>query len=363
MKRERLNRTPDKAFHPCKLMLDSGAFTVYQQGSTIDLKAYIRFIQEHHDILDSYVSLDVIPGEFGKKVTKEQREAAAKASWKNTQRMRKEGLEPIPVYHYGERHYWLDKMIGEGYKTIGLGGFARLNRKLKRGFLDEVFCYLCGPRPFTDVRFHGFGVTSPWLVQNYPWASVDSVSWMLHSGFGTILVPRLRDGRWDYDVEPHRVNMAERKPGCKPSKATINGKHFNAYGPEHKRHIQRYLDEQGIPLPDVQNNYLCRAILNVRWFHRFGQAHVIKPYIRGGASLFASKGLVGADNPPNPFKFIFSMTSGEHYTQILNYERCDYRLLSYHRIVVDANVDLQHFVSHGFPSQSMTGDELRSYYE
>jgi hypothetical protein len=73
-------------------MLDSGAYSAWRQRFVIDLDEYIAFIQNNLDYLDSYVNLDVIPGEFGRKPTSVEVEESAKQGYSNLKKMENHGL-------------------------------------------------------------------------------------------------------------------------------------------------------------------------------------------------------------------------------------------------------------------------------
>src|SRR5580692_1929900 len=85
------------------LMLDSGAFSAWKRGISINLAEYIAYIKKHEHLLASYVCLDQIPGKPGVKRTQAEVDDAAAQSYKNQQTMKKAGLTPIPVFHQGER--------------------------------------------------------------------------------------------------------------------------------------------------------------------------------------------------------------------------------------------------------------------
>src|SRR4051812_41933140 len=123
------------------MTIDSGAYSAFRQQEPISVKAYGRWLLEHQHEVSGYINLDVIPGTPNATPTANDVEEAAAAGWKNLLHLRKLGLNPIPVYHKGERRYWLEKMLGEGCIYIGLGGVANAGDKARRPWLDEVFHY------------------------------------------------------------------------------------------------------------------------------------------------------------------------------------------------------------------------------
>ena len=107
------NRKPSKnmlnlirSYEDTEIMLDSGAFSVWNMGKTIDIYKYIEFIKENN--IEIYFNLDVIGDVEGTK--------------KNQKIMEDNGLKPIPVFHYGEPFEYLDWLVKQGYTYIGIGG-------------------------------------------------------------------------------------------------------------------------------------------------------------------------------------------------------------------------------------------------
>src|SRR5512133_2802594 len=76
-----------------ELFLDSGAYSAKTQGIEVNLNEYIQFIKDNKEVIDVYANLDVI--------------GSAQGTWKNHNLMVKAGLNPMPVFHYGEDKKWL----------------------------------------------------------------------------------------------------------------------------------------------------------------------------------------------------------------------------------------------------------------
>jgi hypothetical protein len=58
-----------------------------------------------------------------------------------------------------------------------------------RRYLDGAF--ELGAR--LGLEYHGLGMTSPWIMLDFPWKSIDSSSWSRVAGFGSIM-------DWDQDT-------------------------------------------------------------------------------------------------------------------------------------------------------------------
>ena len=183
------------------LFLDSGAFSALTQGVEIDIQEYIKFIKEHEDVIDIYANLDVI--------------GSAEGTWKNQITMEKAGLNPMPVYHYGEDVKWLKRYLKRGYDYIALGGLVGASSSALKSWLDPIWKdYLTTDDGMPIIKVHGFGLTSLTLMKRYPWYSVDSTSWVVTGRMGSIMIP-LPDhsnGGWDYMKNPLKVDVSSQSP-------------------------------------------------------------------------------------------------------------------------------------------------------
>jgi hypothetical protein len=103
-----------------------------------------------------YASLDVI--------------GDAKAGMKNYKYLLKKKLKPIPTYHYGEPIDIL-KELADMTDYIGLGALVGVPSKQRKSFLTKVFSLYPNN---AKVGFHGFGITDPSIIKQYPWKTVDS---------------------------------------------------------------------------------------------------------------------------------------------------------------------------------------------
>lgn len=172
-------------YTPKSFTLDSGAFSVWANGKTIDIEAYTAFAKEFRHKLSSnvelnIVNLDVLPGKFGEMPTNEQREESAIKGWENMLQLEKEGLKVIHVYHQHEDLKWLDKMRQHSdYIGISPANDCSMAQKLR--FMDSTYAMIKD-----TIKTHGFAVTSPDQVFRYPLFSVDSSSYTAACRFGRI---------------------------------------------------------------------------------------------------------------------------------------------------------------------------------
>lgn len=168
-----------------EVMLDSGAFSAWNNDFVIDRQQYCDFILEckrRYPTARMYpVNLDVIPGKQGDKITKDQVEESAEKGWDNYQFFKRNGIETIHVFHEGEHFKWLDLCIKE-VDYIGISPCNDSSSPKKFAWLEEAF-----DRVPEGKKTHGFAVTSKRLMRMFPWYSVDSASWGIMSGYGFVM--------------------------------------------------------------------------------------------------------------------------------------------------------------------------------
>lgn len=175
-------------YTPKSITLDSGAFSVWANGKTIDLWAYTLFAKRLREQLDpaielNVVNLDVLPGEFGRIPTQDEREQSAIKGWENMLSLEREGLKVIHVYHQHENIEWLNKMTSH-LPYIGISPANDCSMKQKMSFMDSCYAKLVKDKPL--IKTHGFSVTSSDQLYRYPLYSADSTSWVMPGRFGRI---------------------------------------------------------------------------------------------------------------------------------------------------------------------------------
>jgi len=190
---------------------------------------YILFIKENKKFIDHYANLDII--------------GDASKTYEMQKYLEKQGLSPLPVYHFGEDIKWLNKYIAEGYDYICLGGVVSLAtcNNTARKFYDEVFSVICDSKNnLPKVKIHGFGMTSLNLMFRYPWWSVDSTSWVQTGRFGNVYVPKYKRGQYIYNENSLKVTVSTQSPSQKD-----DGQHFTTFSPMEQRQILDYFDSKG----------------------------------------------------------------------------------------------------------------------
>lgn len=228
-------------------ILDSGAYSSYKIGAEIDIDEYCKFITEHEDIVDWYIVLDVIGSDV--------------KSYENLKYMESKGLHPIPVFHQGDDFKYLEEFTNGDYEFICL---SPLNYSAKGGnmvtWLDKCYGeYICDKEGNPKLKVHGLGLTTPIMMARYPWYSVDSTSWKLSAGFGSIFIPRKKNGKYDFiDCATLTVSVE-------------NISDYNKLSRGEREYVNEYLTYMKVPLGDekhlgVSNSYQYRRFVNLLYF-------------------------------------------------------------------------------------------------
>lgn len=260
--------TPDQF----RFFLDSGAYSAWTKGSVIDIDEYCAFIRANIEHIDVYPCLDVIPGKPGAyNATEKERDEAAEATWRNYLYMVGEGLDPIPVYHYGEGMQHLERMLDYGCQYIGIGGLVAVPNPLRVLWLDRVFKRITNAKGEPLVKTHGFGMTSVNLIFRYPWYSVDSTTWIKQTMSGNVYLPALVGDEFVFDQTPRTVVVSKDAPKRGPDCAA-------SFSPRMRAILDRWLAMCGKTLEEVSEHYYHRAVVNVHYFKRVSEVATVRVF-------------------------------------------------------------------------------------
>lgn len=230
-------------------ILDSGAYSSYKIGAKIDIDEYCDFIREHKDIIDHYIVLDVIGSDI--------------KSYENLLYMQSKGLNPLPVFHQGDDFKYLELFVNGDYDFICL---SPLDYSAKGSnmvnWLDRCFGdHICDEHGRAKFKVHGLGLTTPHMMARYPWYSVDSTSWKLSAGFGSIFIPRKKKNKYNFI-------------DCTSLTVSVESIHkWNELSDLEKQYVLDYLDYMNIPFGDdkvkgVSNDYSYRRFINLLYFNK-----------------------------------------------------------------------------------------------
>lgn len=177
-----------------KLFIDSGAFSAFTSGVSIDINEYIYFLKKlkphQYAVLDDLTDPDL--------------------TLRNQAIMEKAGLHPIPTFHVGEPLKYLDDYM-KRYDYIALGGMVGAENL--ETWLKGVWQHIYRTKP--RLKVHGFGLTTQGHIQPYPFYSVDSSSYLAPPRFG--VVPLWSPGKKVLYNEDYYKVAPEYKKGTKMS--------------------------------------------------------------------------------------------------------------------------------------------------
>lgn len=165
-----------------RIIGDSGAFSAMSGGSPVDREEFHAWADRWRDALFWTAALDVI--------------GDAEASYQNWIAARRDGLELVPTLHYGESTAALDRFAEEGATLIGLGGMVPYSSEKDRLMRWCLQMHRHARDHHPHVRFHGWGISHPFLVDNLPWWSTDSSGFSSCFRFGTLRLWDPRKGRF-----------------------------------------------------------------------------------------------------------------------------------------------------------------------
>lgn len=330
----------------CNILLDSGAFSFWRRGIDIPISDYIGYCKRHAHEVDAYVNLDCIPGENGLMDHSQAAiEKSASKSYENLQIMKAEGLSPIPVFHQGERFEWLDKMLKDGETYVGISPYLRSHQSEIVEWMDKCFTRITDQQGKPLIKTHGFGVTASLLCRRYPWFSVDSTSWSIGGGYGSILVPRYHSGKPDYTQPPLTIRISARKMD--------QSRGFDGLSEAHQEFIREYASECDVPMSSLRNTFIGRWKFNVRY--HLGMAatcdgRVFKNRLRG---MFDQSYTDQEGYQPEPLRMYFAtVLHTKHHNVFLNEQGIRNRLLSFAFLKDMPDDFLSYYLETGMPVET-----------
>lgn len=306
------------------LLLDSGAFSAWNNKTEVKLNDYVAFIKEHKEMVWEYINLDTIPPDWSAAET----EKAAKDSYRKLQLMKDKGLNPIPVLRQGDRLHWLEQMLKDGERYICLSTKKDLFAKGQRTWLDEMFSILCNKDGQPLVKVHGLGIgLATWLTR-YPFFSVDFTTWSLTAGYGKFLMPTFHNGAYDY-MRQRNVIITDYPQGNKLAQRML----FDYQGPVQQAEISRYIhDVMGTTLHGMRYDPNQRRRANIRYYLELEKLLVHRRFehVRSSFSEFKIPKMKPVDIPTH---IIFATSIRlRQFSHLLTNEGANKRLLSFYEL-------------------------------
>jgi hypothetical protein len=174
-----------------EVMLDSGAFTAWTKNQEVKLDDLIRtygaILEKYGDIGRRYwlINLDKIPGAPGRTPSPTEIEEAIKISDDNYEILVKEfGDIVLPVFHQGESYERLS-VVESMSSYINVSPRNDIGERYRVAWAKEVHKKL---KP--ETKTHGLAATGLPMMQDVPWHSVDSASWIMVASYGHIWWPK-----------------------------------------------------------------------------------------------------------------------------------------------------------------------------
>lgn len=221
------------------VFLDSGAFSAWTLGATINIEDYCAYIIRNRDIIrheDGVMMASVLDG-IGDPLQ----------TWRNQLEMEQRGAKPLPCFHFGEDEKYLEWYI-QNYEYITIGGMVGKSSQKLRIWLDRIWDrYLVDGSGNAKIKVHGFGLTSVPLMADYPWYSCDSSSWIQAAAFGSAVHPK---------HGPLRVS--EKSPSRHDA-----GQHLCNLTPIEQDFLFKELEDMGFTYERLSTVYESRVAYNI----------------------------------------------------------------------------------------------------
>ena len=222
-----------------QVFLDSGAFSAFTLGVTIDLPTYCEYIKRNMDLWrveDGVVMASVLDG-IGDPLQ----------TYRNQLHMEALGAKPLPCFHAGEDERYLEYYV-QNYEYITLGGMVGSSTKQLCIWLDRMWeRYLTDGSGRPRLKVHGFGITAIPIMERYPWYSVDSSSWIQSAAFGSIITP-----------EHGPMSVSEKSPSRHDA-----GQHVTTLTAIEQDYVLQMLESNGFTYERLSSVYESRAAFNL----------------------------------------------------------------------------------------------------
>lgn len=233
-------------WYPENLIIDSGAFSVWTAKGVIDIDKYIAYckdvkkaVEDHNNTVSIdkqtnvyFVNLDVLPGNFGIYPTKHQREESASKGWTNMEYMEMHGIKVIHVFHQHEDFEILKRLM-KVQEYIGISPANDESQKSKNEWMAKCFSIVK-----TNVKCHGFAVTSVPTLLKFPFFSADSSSWVQGAKYAAI--PTFKNGKMNSIRYKDKANLSELSQRSETDTLSM----LESYHPRMEAGIRAYVDAE-----------------------------------------------------------------------------------------------------------------------
>lgn len=261
----------------CKghLLIDSGAFSAHTRNAEVDVDAYIEFLNSVDEYVHVFAQVDKIPGKFRQPKTPQELKEAPELSWKNYLYMRDKLNSPqklLPIFHQGEDYKWLhnilewrDPITGKQVEYMGISPANDQPVKEKIKFIDKCFAII-KKSSNPNIQTHAFGMTSLYVLEQYPFTSADSTSWLLNGANGSIM------------TKFGSVLLSD--------KSLNNPSHIRKMPKAAQQEIQKYVEAKGYTMQKLATDYTDRIRFNIDYLLDWAKNYKYNPSQVRRRSLF-----------------------------------------------------------------------------
>ena len=250
----------------CKLFIDSGAFSAWTKGKSIDVDEYINFINTYKDYLSICASVDNIPGEprSAHVASEEEVNESAQKSWDNFLYMRSKMINPdllLCTFHCGESWDYLKQILNYKddhgpIKYIGFGGLVGKTENIINDFCDKAFRIIKNSDN-PNVKVHAFGMTRLNYLNEYPFTSADSTSWLQTANFGNIII--------------------NSKTVCLSDRKLMSDDNILNKNTALKEDVSSIVNKYGYTIEDLSQDTNKRLMFNVRSLYEWADSYEYTP--------------------------------------------------------------------------------------
>lgn len=257
-----------------RIAIDSGAFSLFnkysknkndQRGGS-DFSFYDT--QKFSDYFDKYVAFmkALPPVEYYITMDVIFNPERTYSLWKD---LRKMGLNPLPVVHFGEDQRWLKKYLDDcDYVCFGGLGSRAGSVQQYDEWADGMFKLVTDARGRPTHKIHGLALTQYDLLLRYPWYSVDSTTPFRASNNGMMQIPQANvvGGKieFDYCGRPYWFPCTERRANA--------AAHVSKHGEWYDKVVRTYLDQFGFTLEQASDDYFVRNVVSILYYMQLERA-------------------------------------------------------------------------------------------
>lgn len=274
-----INTIQYKKEHPeytAKIMVDSGAFSFYQQSKKKGhiltdeevyeyTDSYIEFLNDYGQDLEVFVGVDSVPDPDN--VNPDY----ARKTWENYLYMY-DRLKPeirhklIPVFHFGEDFKWLKNMLeyvhadGTHLDYIGLAISLEGTTKVRINWANACR-KMIEESSNPNVKTHAFGVGVKSVLDHINVTSTDATSWVKRAAYGMISID---------DKTVYVSDIQEEK---------LSGNHYGERSTAHKEAIEELIRSRGFTIEEIKTDPYARAKFNIldtiNWVNKLSDTPVV----------------------------------------------------------------------------------------